>query len=50
MPYSNLKCEILRVLKEEGYIENFEMIASDNKKDITGNSKILSGTSCYRKN
>jgi small subunit ribosomal protein S8 len=34
MPHSNLKCEILRVLQEEGYIENFEVIASDNKKDI----------------
>jgi small subunit ribosomal protein S8 len=34
MPHSNLKCEILRVLQEEGYIENFETIASDNKKDI----------------
>ncbi len=34
MPHSNLKCEILRVLQEEGFIESFEMIASDNKKDI----------------
>jgi small subunit ribosomal protein S8 len=34
MPHSNLKCEILRVLQEEGYIENFKTIASDNKKDI----------------
>jgi small subunit ribosomal protein S8 len=34
MPHSNLKCEILRVLQEEGFIENFETIASDNKKDV----------------
>lgn len=34
MPHSNLKSEILRVLKEEGFIEDFEVVASDNKKDL----------------
>jgi small subunit ribosomal protein S8 len=34
MPYSNLKSEMLRVLKEEGFIEDFEVIMSGNKKDI----------------
>jgi len=43
MPYSNLKCEILRVLQEEGFIENFEMIASDNKKDVQVTLKYYQG-------
>lgn len=43
MPHSNLKCEILRVLQEEGYIENFEVIASDNKKDIQVTLKYYQG-------
>lgn len=33
MPYSNLKNEILRVLKEEGFIISYETVVSDNKKD-----------------
>src|SRR5579862_546612 len=32
-PYSRLKNEILKVLKEEGFIENYELVETDNKKD-----------------
>lgn len=34
MPHSNIKNEILGVLKEEGYIESFETITDGNKKDL----------------
>lgn len=34
MPHSNLKVQILQVLKEEGFIENSEVVTADNKKDI----------------
>lgn len=34
LPYSGLKNEILRVMKEEGYIEDFELVTADNKKNI----------------
>ncbi|MBX3708957.1 MAG: 30S ribosomal protein S8 [Gammaproteobacteria bacterium] len=34
MPHSNLKKEILKVLKEEGFIGDFEVIESDKKKDL----------------
>lgn len=35
-PHSQLKAEILRVLKEEGFIDDFSVVASDNKnkKDL----------------
>lgn len=33
-PYSSLKIEILRVLKEEGFIEEYETITFDNKRDL----------------
>lgn len=33
-PHSQLKAEILRVLKEEGFIDDFSMVASGNKKDL----------------
>jgi small subunit ribosomal protein S8 len=32
LPASNMKLSILRVMKEEGYIENFEEISVDQKK------------------
>lgn len=35
MPHSNLKVQILNVLKSEGYIEDSEVISFDNKKDIS---------------
>jgi small subunit ribosomal protein S8 len=34
LPHSNLKSEILRVLKEEGYIEDFATTQADNKKNL----------------
>jgi len=34
MPYSNLKTEMLRVLKDEGFIEEFSVLSNKNKKDI----------------
>lgn len=34
MPHSNLKVEILKVLKEEGFIEDSELISEGNKRDI----------------
>jgi len=32
LPHSRLKADILKVLQEEGYIENFEVLAADKKK------------------
>jgi small subunit ribosomal protein S8 len=43
LPHSNLKTEILRVLQEEGYIENFEVVAENNKKDIQVGLKYFQG-------
>jgi small subunit ribosomal protein S8 len=34
MPCSTLKLAILEVLQSEGFIDGFEMIATDGKKDI----------------
>lgn len=34
IPHSNFKSHILSVLKDEGFIESFEVVASDNKKNI----------------
>ncbi|MBA3660774.1 MAG: 30S ribosomal protein S8 [Gammaproteobacteria bacterium] len=33
-PSSNLKQKILNVLKEEGFIESFEEVIDDNKRDL----------------
>ena len=35
MPSSNLKCAIAKVLKEEGYIEEFAVEPSGNKPELT---------------
>lgn len=43
MPHSNLKLEILKVLREEGFIENFESAQSDNKKNIEVTLKYYQG-------
>lgn len=43
MPHSTLKSEILRVLKEEGFIDNFDVIASNNKKDLQVGLKYYQG-------
>lgn len=34
LPHSKLKEEILRVLKEEGYIDDLDVLSKDNKKDL----------------
>lgn len=34
LPYSNIKSEILRVLKEEGFIESYESKVDGAKKDL----------------
>jgi len=43
MPHSILKTEILRVLREEGFIDNFEVVASDNKRDLQVGLKYYQG-------
>jgi len=34
LPFSRLKGAILEVLKEEGYIENFEVVSGDSKSTV----------------
>jgi len=34
VPYSNMKKAIVQILKEEGYIKDFEIIDRENKKTI----------------
>lgn len=43
LPHSNLKSEILRVLKEEGYIESYETVTEGAKKDIKAMLKYYQG-------
>lgn len=43
LPHSNIKTEILRVLKEEGFIESYESIAEGAKKDISIKLKYYQG-------
>lgn len=43
MPYSNLKNQMLTVLKEEGYISEFEVNEINNKKDIQVSLKYYQG-------
>jgi small subunit ribosomal protein S8 len=43
MPCSTLKLAILEVLKSEGYIESFETIANEGKKDINVTLKYYQG-------
>lgn len=38
-PFSNLKKEILQVLLNEGFIENFELLEEDNKRYLRVNLK-----------
>lgn len=42
-PYSKFKTEIVSVLKEEGFVESFEVIKTDNKKDIQVTLKYYQG-------
>lgn len=34
VPYSNLKLEILKILKKEGYVKDYEKVAQDNKDTL----------------
>lgn len=43
LPYSTLKMEILRVLKEEGFIGDFVMTTADSNKDIEITLKYYQG-------
>ncbi len=43
LPHSRLKSEILRVLKEEGFIENFSVIENKGKKVLQATLKYYQG-------
>ena len=43
MPCSKLKMSILEVLKKEGYIDSFEVIAADGKRDLSVALKYYQG-------
>ena len=43
MPSSSLKLAILKVLKEEGYIENFEALTVDGKHNLSVSLKYHQG-------
>lgn len=43
VPHSNFKNEILRVLRDEGFIEDFETVAAENKKDLQVTLKYYQG-------
>lgn len=43
MPSSKLKLAMLQVLKEEGYIENYEETANGNKKIVSVSLKYFQG-------
>lgn len=43
VPHSNLKNEILRVLKDEGYIDSFEVTEIDSKRDLQVTLKYYQG-------
>lgn len=45
MPTSKLKENIAEILKEEGYISNFEITSKDNKKDLVITLKYFDGAS-----
>lgn len=42
-PYSRFKCDILEVLKQEGFVENAEVIEADKKKNIQVKLKYYQG-------
>lgn len=49
LPYSKFKTEILRVLREEGYIENFAILNDENKKNIKITLKYYQGAPVIEK-
>lgn len=42
-PFSMLKQHVLRVMKEEGYIESYKLVSSDNKNDLDISLKYYEG-------
>jgi small subunit ribosomal protein S8 len=49
MPCSQLKLAVLEVLKSEGYIEDFQTLAADGKKDIQVTLKYYQGNPVIEK-
>lgn len=43
MPHSNLKNEILKVLRDEGFIGDFEVVETDKKKKLQVSLKYYQG-------
>ncbi|HLB42302.1 MAG TPA: 30S ribosomal protein S8 [Gammaproteobacteria bacterium] len=43
LPYSRFKTEVLHILKEEGFVEDFQVLNVDNKKDINITLKYYQG-------
>lgn len=43
-PFSGIKAEIARILKEEGYIWSFEVVGEGSKREITAKPKYLDRT------
>lgn len=48
-PHSKLKCEVLRVLKEEGYITEYAIVTEENKKSINVTLKYYQGSPVIEK-
>jgi small subunit ribosomal protein S8 len=42
-PYSRFKCDILEVLKSEGFVESSEVVTKDNKRNIHVKLKYYQG-------
>jgi small subunit ribosomal protein S8 len=49
MPFSRVKCEILRVMKEQGYINDYQMVENDNKKYVSVELKYYQGQKVIEK-
>lgn len=49
LPYSKLNRNVLNILKQEGYIENFEEITKDNRLFLHVTLKYFNGTSVIKK-
>ncbi|HEX4045067.1 MAG TPA: 30S ribosomal protein S8 [Gammaproteobacteria bacterium] len=48
-PHSTLKLAILKVLQEEGFIENYEEVVDENKKNISVKLKYFQGKAVIEK-
>ncbi|OGT63454.1 MAG: 30S ribosomal protein S8 [Gammaproteobacteria bacterium RIFCSPHIGHO2_12_FULL_45_12] len=49
VPFSGLKCEMLRVLRDEGFIEEFTIVPDGNKKNISVTLKYYQGAPVIEK-